>query len=216
MISINKQIILYLATRCGPSKGSTLLLHPMSLVFATIPFLIAGCATPVSTFKVVDFREPGKAHTYRESFDEAYYDVDQSGNVNVVIFRESPSVNDLDEKITQVIHIHTMWRSIPGTTVAHRSQINGTVIYGIVGGRMGVTFEGAGSVFFDENKKKQELTGTLELARLRPTRKLTDDSTLFHHAELSGTFFAVRDRRRVVRTINEMNRLFGPIPTVEK
>lgn len=186
------------------------------LFLAIIPFLLAGCTSRVSTFEVVDFREPGKAHTYRESFDEAFYDVDQSGNVNIVIFRESPSTNEPDENITQIIYIHTMWTSIPGTTVAHRSQINGTVTYGIVGGRMGVTFEGAGSVFFNENKKKHELTGTLELARLRPTRKLTEDSTLFHHAELSGNFFAVRDRRRVVRTINEMNRMFGPLPVVGK
>ena len=188
--------------------------HSTPLWMFLILFL-TGCSNRLSTFSVIDYREPGVAHQYRETFDEAYYDIDPSGNVNIVVHRESPNAVEPGEAITQVICIRTVWRSIPGTTVAHRTQINGTVTYGIIGGYMGVTFEGAGSVFFRENHKKNELTGTLELVRLRPTRKLTKDSTLFHHAELSGEFFATRNRRRVVRMINEMNRLFGPLTAVQ-
>lgn len=185
------------------------------LFFFGCSALLVGCSAKISTIEITDYREPGEAHQYRESFEEAYYDIDPAGNVNIVLRRTSPNVSAEGEEITQVIYIHTMWRSIPGITVAHKSQINATVTYGIMGDRMGVTFEGAGSVFAKENKAKNTITGTVELARLKPTRKLTQDSALFHHAEISGEFFALRDRRKVVHTINELNRTFNPLPIVE-
>ena len=89
MNPIKKMTKLYVAIQSVPP---VVLKHPspgqLVLLLATLPFLFAGCSTRVSTFEVVDFREPGNAHTYREAFDEAFYDVDQTGNVNIVIFRE--------------------------------------------------------------------------------------------------------------------------------
>ncbi len=187
----------------------------LPLLFATGFMLLGGCAAKISSIEITDYRDPGEAHQYRETFEEAFYDIDSAGNVNIVLRRKSPNDSAEGEEVTQVIYIHTMWRSIPGITVADKSQINGTVTYGIMGDRMGVTFEGAGSVFVEENKNKNAITGSLELARLKPTRKLTQDSALFHHAEISGEFFAVRDRRKVVHTINEMSRMFNPLPIVE-
>ena len=122
---------------------------------------------------------------------------------------ECDGESDRAETITQVVHLRSVWRSIPGRTVAHDSQINATVRYHIVVGRTGATFEGAGSVFFEEDKKNSVLTGSIELATLRPMRKLAAGASLFHRAELRGTFQATRDPRRTVQLVNGMNRLFA-------
>ncbi|MGB2987339.1 MAG: hypothetical protein WBE26_15850 [Phycisphaerae bacterium] len=175
-------------------------------------FVATGCSVRASTFEIVDYREPGKAKRYRETFDEGYYDLDEHGNVDVVLRRAAPGESDPKQTITQTIHIRSVWRSIPGETVAHRTQLNGTVSYHIVAGRIGATFDGAGSVFFNLNYRKDSLTGTLDLAVLRPKRQLATGSSLFKRAELKGEFHATRDPRRVVRIINEMDRLFGPLP----
>lgn len=168
------------------------------------------CSVQSTTFQVIDHREPGDARTYSETFDEAYFDLDPHGNVDLVLRRGGDA--NPGESITQVIHIKSFWRSIPGETVAHRSQINATVVYHIVVGRTGATFEGAGSVFFRHDRKKDVLTGSLDLAFLRPTRELVAGNPLFRRAELSGEFRAARNPRRVVRIINDMNQLFGLKP----
>jgi hypothetical protein len=171
-----------------------------------------GCSVRTSTFEIVDYREPGEAKRYRETFDEAYYTLDEHGNVDIVLRRLSPRETEPGQGITQVIHIRSVWRSIPGDTVAHRTQINATVSYHILSGRVGATFEGAGSVFFTDNRRTDRLVGTLDLATLRPKRRLVAGSPLFRRAELAGEFCAARNPRRVVRIINEMNRRFGPLP----
>ncbi len=186
-----------------------------TVVFLLPLFAAAGCSVRMSTFEITDYRDPDGAKRYRETFDEAYYALDDHGNVDVILRRATPSKSDPINEIVQVIHIHTVWRSIPGDTVAHRTQINGTVSYHIISGRVGATFEGAGSVFFSEQQRTRTLTGTLDLARLHPKRRLVADSHLFKLAELAGEFRAEHNPRRVVRIINELNRLFGPLPPVQ-
>ena len=129
--------------------------------------LIAGCSARTSTFDIIDYREGAGARPFRETFDEAYYDFDASGNVDIVLRRIEPADADPGLEITQVIHIRTVWRSIPGKTIAHRTQINAAVSYAIVHGGMQASFEGAGSVFFTENRAKSAINGTLEQALLR-------------------------------------------------
>ena len=172
--------------------------------------MTTGCAARTSVFNIVDYREAGQARRYQETFHEAYYDVDGEGNVDVVLRRKEPGQSNPALEITQVIHLRTVWRSIPGKTVAERTQINATVSYSIVSGRIGALFEGAGSVFIKENRAGDLLGGALELALLKPKRRLSVGGDIFALAELSGEFRAVKDRRRVVRIVNDMNRLFGP------
>lgn len=183
-----------------------------ALVVASLLLINSGCATRESTFRITDYREPGEARRYQETFDEAYYDLDGEGNMDIVLRRIEPTSTDPTLDITQVIHLRTVWNSIPGRTVAERTQINGTVSYVIVHGRTGAAFEGAGAVFFKQNRRKDILKGSLDQARLKPTRTLAEDGDLFQHAELTGEFRATRDRRKVVRIVNDMNRLFGPLP----
>jgi len=172
-----------------------------------------GCAGRVSTFEIVDYRDPGDAKRYRETFDEAYYDLDNQGNVNIVLLRSSGRLGPGKSEVTQIVRIRSVWRPVPGKTGSNATQINATVSYYVVGGRVGDTFEGAGSVFFTQNCGKNTLSGSLDRAVLRPKRQLAPGEPLFARAELSGEFRAARDRRQVVRIMNEADRLFGPLPS---
>ena len=150
---------------------------------------------------------------YRETFDESYYGFDDRGNVDIVLRRSQPGTDDPGKNITQVIHIHCVWRSIPGKTVADRTQINAAVRYLVASGAAAATFEGAGSVFFKQNRRQDTLRGTIECASLKPKRSLMGLGSFFERAELNGQIRAQRDRRRVVRIINDLERLFGPPPS---
>ena len=190
-----------LRTRHRWDRLLTILLLPVAL----------GCAVRSSTFEIVDYRDAGDAKRYQEAFDEAYYDLDDHGNVNLVLRRTGAGQSGKQD-ITQIVRIRSVWRPVPGRTVSHRTQINATVSYFVTGGRIGDTFEGAGAVFFTQNRGKNILTGTLDHSVLRPKRQLSPGEPLFARAELSGTFRAKRDRRQVVRIVNEADRLFGPLP----
>jgi hypothetical protein len=179
----------------------------------TISLLCAGCSTPPgSTFEIVNYRGPGHVERLHETFDDAFYDVDEHGNVNIILRRITPDRNDPSATIVQFIHLKTFWRSIPGRTIAERTQINGTVHYCIWSGPIVATFDGAGSLFCEVDEAKGTLSGALELARLKPKHQDTHGEPLFERAELSGAFSAKRDSHRVVAATNEIARLFPPEP----
>jgi hypothetical protein len=186
------------------------LIHLLCLLVLAMPL---GCSVHPTAFEIVDYRDPGDVKLYRETFDEAYYDLDNQGNVNIVLRRSSGRPGPGKSDVSQIIRIRGVWRPVPGKTGSHPTQINATVSYYIVGGRVGDTFEGAGSVFFTQNRGENTLSGTLDRAVLRPKRQLSPGEPLFARAELSGEFHASRDRRQVVRIMNEADRLFGPLPS---
>ncbi len=199
----------FLSRRLQPAGSAAPCWGALSLcLFFLAP---SGCSVRSSAFQIVDYRDAGDAKRYQETFDEAYYDLDDHGNVNIVLRRAGAGRRG-EQDITQIIRIRSVWRSVPGRTASHRTQINSTVSYFVTGGRIGDTFEGAGAVFFTQNRGKNILTGTLDHSVLRPKRQLAPGEPLFARAELSGTFRATRDRRQVVRIVNEADRLFGPLP----
>jgi len=57
--------------------------HAPGLALCCLAF-VAGCAPRVSQFEIIDHRKAGGAQRYEERFDEGYYCVDGSGNVDVV------------------------------------------------------------------------------------------------------------------------------------
>lgn len=180
----------------------------------TLALLAAGGCTQrpvISVIRLVDHRAPGSTERLRETFQEAWYNLDRHGNVDLVLRRSSHPGAGAENALTQVVHIRSVWRPIPGRTVTHRTQINGTITYYLVSGRTGTAYDGAGSVFFKE-KRGGRLIGAIEHAKLHPTRHLASSSPLFTRAEISGEFAAVHDPRRVIQLVNEMNRLFGPPP----
>ncbi len=188
------------------------------LLFVTA-FSATGCQStwrrlvpPATVFEVADHRDPSNTRRYEETFDEGYYDMDNHGNVNIVLRQSASAGGEGPSDFTQVVHIRSVWRPIPGRTVAHRTQINAVVSYYLRGGQVGDTLEGAGAVFFNPGKKDKVLKGTLDDSVLRFKRQLAPGEPLFPHVKLSGRFAAVRDRRQVVRIVNDLDRAFGPLP----
>jgi len=171
--------------------------------------LAGGCAGHPAVIQVVDYHAPSDVKRYQETFDEAYYDVDDQGDVHIVLRRQAGAWGS-GEDFTQVVRIKSVWRHVPGRSVSHRSAVNAQVSYFLVGARTGESFEGAGSVHLKVNKKGTKLTATLDQALVRPARKIGSDESVFTKAELSGKIEARRDRRQVVRLSNDMERTFGP------
>lgn len=158
--------------------------------------------------RIIDHRQAGPDAVYVETFNECYYDADAEGNVDLVLRREHVKTDDPSQTVTQIVHVRSFWKSIPGTTVAHDQQINATVRYMILSGRAGASFQGAGSIFCDKNRSRSVLKGDLGLAYLSPRTRLNNGNILFERAEISGSFRALHDPRRVVRILNEMDELF--------
>ncbi len=171
---------------------------------------LLGCGPKATQFHVVDYRPSGEAHGYFQAFDECYYCTDAHGNVDIVA--RHTTVNGESPTTTQVVHMRTFWVPKPGRTYAERTMINATVSYLIVSGPDGATFEGSGFLCFRPDRKRQQIKGRLELSSLKPQRRLGSAERLFDKAELSGEFVAKRDKARVIATLREMRRLFGPMP----
>jgi len=198
--------------RTGASSLRTFvsLCHRASILAALIAFP-GGCFAKPSVFHIVDYRDGGEKK-YRETFREAYYDLDPQGNVTIVLHRSDPNPDNPRQPILQTIRLQSFWRPIPGRTVVERTQLNALVTYAIVSGRSGATFEGAGSVFFDKDWPTSKLEGTVEYSSLRPTRRLAAGDDLFKQASLEGTFRATPNARRCLRLANDIDRFFGPLP----
>ena len=195
--------------RLRPSSDGLSYVYPLCLVSLVGISTMVGCSPRQSVFRITDYRDAHQPITYTEGFAEAYYSIDDQGNLDLVLRRSTPGEKDHDETITQIIHIRSFWRSIPGRTVASSSQINSTISYLIMTGRVGATFEGAGSVFFKENRSQNTLTGSLDEAFLSPTKRRGGGMDLFRHARLTGTFRATNDLRRTVRIINEIEQMLA-------
>lgn len=163
---------------------------------------IASCSTGRSTIRIVDHDAEGGRTRLRETFNEAYYRYDGQGNVDVVLRRVEPGTRDAGGLITQLLHIHSVWESTPGKTIAERTQINATVRYQILTGAGESTYQGGGSIFLIP--KGDRLDGEIEYVTLSPVASSALVAGLFEQAELSGSFTAVQDGRRVVRWTNEM------------
>lgn len=172
-----------------------------------------GCSAAKSTFQIEDRSTNVQPRVFETEFDESYFDFDRQGNIEIVMRREDSGVPGGRVAHTeQVLLLRSVWQPIPGHTFAESSQINGMVTYAILSGRTGATYEGAGSIFFHHHAASDTLSGTLELAALKPRRQRTPDSVLFEQVVVSGKFHAKRDRRQVVRAANNMARIFGPLP----
>ncbi|KAA0222435.1 MAG: hypothetical protein HS102_04410 [Planctomycetia bacterium] len=171
--------------------------------------MLASCAAPKNELFVVDHLPSGIAEHYRETFNEACFDIDTEGNVNVVLRQEQPFPDDPGRTLLQVVHVRSFWKPIPGVTVAHDRQINAVVRYAVYDGRSGACFEGAGSAFFRDTRDGRTLVGELGLVCLSPKARLNEGRTVFERAELSGRFTALRDPRRVTRWRNELEGWFA-------
>lgn len=167
-------------------------------------FLLPGCASDYGHIQIVERPNSLETRRYQETFNEAYYDVDRMGSLRLVLRKHRPSSLDGDE-LTQTIVVETVWQSIPGVTVMHRSQINGIVMYEMAGRKISQNLTGAGSVFFAENDAGDRLTGKLSNVTLEAQGSAEEDAFL-HRVELEGEFSARRDPHQALRLINDVKR----------
>jgi hypothetical protein len=181
----------------------------LSLVLVVFPIIPLGCASDFGHVQIVERPNAVETRRYQENFPEAYYDVDRLGNLRMVLRKHrSPSLEG--DELTQTIVVESVWNSIPGVTVMHRTQINGTVLYALAGRRISQALTGAGSVHFSENDAKDRLTGTISNVTLVAQGPSEDDDFL-QRVELSGDFSARRDPHQTLRLAHDVKR---SLPTV--
>ena len=174
-----------------------------------------GCEPRSTRFQVVDYGPAGEQGRFFEEFDECYYARHPDGTVDVVARRRGRLMGQAEETTTQVIHLHGIWRPVPGNTAVESTQVNSTVSYWIVGELGGIALEGGGFVFSREDHNRDTLTGNVESSALQPVRRIGRSPSPFNRVELTGEFRAVHDRRRTIRLINDMKTHFGPLPRYE-
>jgi hypothetical protein len=197
-------------SRIATGRRSWLVLR--ARVIVALALALSGCASARNQFVIVDHREGGRGQRYREAFDEAYYDLDGYGNLELVLRRETGPTGK-DPGFEQLIHIRSIWKSIPGETVDAEDQVNAAVAYYLLAGRTGESLEGAGAVFFHENKDRTVLYGSLDLSVLVARSQLGVRTPVFQQVEIRGRFQAVRDPRRVVRLVNQTRARFESSPS---
>lgn len=181
---------------------------------ALLAFALSGCSRRPTQFAVTNYTPDARPERFHEVFNECYYAPDPSGNVDVVA-RRVQEIEGGGEAITQIVHLRTMFLAVPGATHVERSMINTTINYAILSDSGGACFEGAGLVVCRENGRTQEMTGELESGRISPVRRVGASADIFDQALIEGRFSARRDRRAVVRILNELNRIFGPRPNYD-
>ena len=196
---------------CSDRPGRILILAAGVLTFCALG---PGCHR-TTRFEITDYHGKGEPNRYFQDFEECYYDLDAMGNVDIVARHTDLLTTDPDDATTQIVRLHGIWQAVPGTTRAESTQLNTTVSYWIMGESGGVGFEGGGFIVFTEDARGNVLTGELELSALQPTRQVGNPPVPFAQAELIGRFSATRDKRRVIRVVNEMKRFFGPAPRYE-
>ena len=174
-----------------------------------------GCTRQINRFNIQDHRALGPAQNYFERFDECFYCRDAFGHYDIVARRRGTAGSSDGPPFDQIIYIRQVWEAKPGRTAAESSMINATVSYLIVGQDGGASFEGGGFITLQENRRGDQLTGHLESSDLNPQRRRGSVPDVFAKASVTGRFRARRDKRQVVRVVNEMKRLFGPLPPYE-
>jgi hypothetical protein len=162
-------------------------------MIALLLLSLSGCAVDSAHIQITERPNTRETRRYQETFDEAYYDLSSSGVLRLVLRKRQPASLEGDE-LTQTIVVESVWRPIPGVTIAHGTQINGTVTYGLSGQRIVQNLTGAGSVFYYENDAGDRLTGTLGHVTLESVDPKTGDGFL-QRVELSG-ISRPRDPRR--------------------
>ncbi len=184
----------------------------VAVALISLATISTGCHRPAGLFEITNYIDVGETEQLHEVFDEAYYMTSDDGNVDVVVRRGSR--NDIDElnRLTQIVHIRSVFSPIEDRNKIESSMINGVVGYSIIGDLGAVCFQGAGFASFSENRSRHTLTGKLEQSSLRQVRRIGEIGDIFNRTRLSGKFKAVRDEKAVVRILNEMNRFLGPQP----
>ncbi len=198
---------------------------------------IAGCAPVPTRFDIDTLGRPGRTQSYSQVFDgpgrfatNAQGDYEFAFELPPVVMQVPPpseglpaheiaedagngsAAEPLPDEIflSQLVHIHCIWRPLPGTTYAERSQTNATIVYCLIRGESAISYEGAGFVSFSPSRDGGMVTGELESSALFPTRTAGDPADLFGPCHVRGTFTARRDAAQVAAMKQRIRQHLGP------
>ncbi len=174
-------------------------------------FVLAGCTEPVSRLRIESHRPGEPPVVLSEDFERCFYGRDARGNVEIVLRSARPSTLDVDSELVQLVWARTFWRPVPGTTYAERTQTNATIGYALLDAGRGISYEGAGFVFFSEQPDGR-IKGQIETATLAPGRTSGDAPELFGQCLVSGEFIAERSEGEVKAALTELRRSLGRPP----
>lgn len=181
-------------------------------VLVSIAILLPACRSNVTRFEVIDYSPEADPVHYFQEFDECYYRVDGEGNIDIVARRRGGPTNRVDDRPVQVVHMRTIYQSVPGQTPVERTMTNATVSYIIMDHGAGVSFDGAGFLLCTIHRNGRELTATLEESTLRPMRRLGAGAPqIFERPRVTGRIYARLDPRRTLRILNESRHLLRPM-----
>ncbi len=177
--------------------------------------ICAGCTTtPYNRLTVVDYPHHSDSIQHYELFDDAYYQIDGAGLTHLILQKISLTSENPPQKIIQTFHIQSQWKPNPGLTYSDASMINATISYVIQKGNSGISYDGGGFASYKVQSSGTVLTGELEGAELQPLRNPSGDLRVFERVRISGRFRAIRDDRRVIRILRQIQEQLGPLPPV--
>lgn len=176
----------------------------------------AGCHPRTTRIRIQDFSHADGPRSLFQEFDDAYYQLDAAGNLDLLLRRRSPSEAIPTEHITQTILVRSYWRPIPGTTQVESSMINAKITYVIQSGRTTRVYEGNGFVSFAEHREGRFLSGRIESGQLRPTGEIGDPPAPFGRARVEGTFRAMKDSRRATHILTDVKCLLQSMKPVDE
>jgi len=174
--------------------------------------VLCGCQEKPTRMELTTFRDPRYPETWAATFQEGYYRRAEHGNVDIVLRSTQPAEKDPTQTIEQIVHIRTLWRPIPGKTLAESSMINALISYVILTPPTGISYDGSGFVSFSLRWRSDEIRGQIEQAELRPRRRCGGAADPFGPVQLRGEFSARPDGPRVLKALHRIEALLGPIP----
>ncbi len=177
-----------------------------------VALALAGCSRHVTELRIRSFHPDSDPTDLFEQFDEAYFSHDARGSTDVVFRSVRPSRQDPTQIIRQTVHVNAFWKPIPGHTFVESTQCNATICYVIGTGPLSISYEGAGFATFKLDWLKRGLTGHIESGELMPLRRVGKAKDLLGQAQITGKFYARRDKARVLAIQGELRRELGPMP----
>ncbi len=166
----------------------------------------AGCGTPPNRIYIQTFSEPAAPRKYLTDFTEAYFARSADGGVDILLRWNEPAQADPTQYTEQIVHAHSFWTPVLGTTRAEASMINASLRFMILTPPTGVGYEGAGFLSFQINRAGDTLEGRIESGELSPRQVAGGAKEPFGPARIEGRIRAVNNRRQLLRLLHEAER----------
>lgn len=186
-----------------------------AVVLTVTILLTTGCSRPVTKLRVESHRSPEPPRELVETFDTSSFYWNNRGDLDIVLRKRQPSAIESGGELVQIFWAHVLWKPVPGTTYAERTQTNATFVYALLDVDRAISYEGAGFLYVSLDRGEAKMSGAVESGTLLPTRRAGDAVDVMGQCLIGGEFVAQRDARRIVESLEELRRRLGPPPRYE-